>query len=256
MSQPGFFFYTGDWLKDTRVLSPALRGAWIDLLCVLHENSGEITWTLDDLSTFWTVERREGDAFVTALSRLNIANVTRESHDTITIVCRKMKRAVNERESNRLRKQKQRERQGRYRASHGAVPSMSLHPSSSESSSSSYPDHKNEAPPDPPKPKKELDPTVKLWADKVYQSNPAKFRKLIVWIKECEKFNFTPVMVAMALERFFPYRDQIDQWYPYLDKLVKKAEGDINRDQHLLEHEQHKEEVRQASKILKRFNGA
>ena len=118
------------------------------------------------------------------------------------------------------------------------------------------PDHKNEAPPDPPKPKKELDPTVKLWADKVYQSNPAKFRKLIVWIKECEKYNFTPTMVAMALERFFPYRDQIDQWYPYLDKLVKKAEGDINRDQHLLEHEQHKEEVRQASKILKRFNGA
>jgi hypothetical protein len=140
MSKPGFFFYTGDWLKDTRVLTAALKGAWMDLLCVLHEHDGQITWTLDDLATFWTVERRVGDAFVRDLSRLKIADVTEESRDKVTIICRKMKRAAIERESNRLRKQKERDRKRIFRDSnhasrdhHGHVHPALLNPSPSPS---------------------------------------------------------------------------------------------------------------------------
>lgn len=37
--KPSFQFYPGDWLKDPalRMCSPAARGVWMDLLCLLHE---------------------------------------------------------------------------------------------------------------------------------------------------------------------------------------------------------------------------
>ncbi len=37
--KPAFQFYPGDWLKDAalRICSPAARGIWVDLLCLLHE---------------------------------------------------------------------------------------------------------------------------------------------------------------------------------------------------------------------------
>ncbi|MBN1456576.1 MAG: hypothetical protein JW912_01845 [Sedimentisphaerales bacterium] len=37
--QPAFQFYIGDWLKDTalRCCSPAARGIWIDILCMMYE---------------------------------------------------------------------------------------------------------------------------------------------------------------------------------------------------------------------------
>ena len=37
---PAFQFYPGDWMKDpaVRSLSPAARGLWIDMLCLMHES--------------------------------------------------------------------------------------------------------------------------------------------------------------------------------------------------------------------------
>lgn len=48
MSNPGFFFYTGDWLKDTRVLSADERGALIDLVCLASDKTKRwrLSWPL------------------------------------------------------------------------------------------------------------------------------------------------------------------------------------------------------------------
>lgn len=37
--RPAFQFYPGDWLRDTalRSVSPAARGLWIDLMCLMHD---------------------------------------------------------------------------------------------------------------------------------------------------------------------------------------------------------------------------
>ena len=37
---PAFQFYPGDWLKDPalRCCSPAARGIWMDVLCMMHES--------------------------------------------------------------------------------------------------------------------------------------------------------------------------------------------------------------------------
>lgn len=39
MKRPSFQFYPGDWLQDSalRVVSVAARGAWMDMLCLMHQ---------------------------------------------------------------------------------------------------------------------------------------------------------------------------------------------------------------------------
>lgn len=39
MKLPAFQFYPGDWLKDTRHLSLAAKGALIDIMCAAHDSS-------------------------------------------------------------------------------------------------------------------------------------------------------------------------------------------------------------------------
>ncbi len=90
---------------------------------------------------------------------------------------------------------------------------------------------------------------IKRVADRIYYSNPKKFVRLVVWIRQAEKYKFETVVIVTALERFEKYAASVgDNWYPYLDKLIKKVDGDINADRSLSEHELHKEEVRDASK--------
>jgi hypothetical protein len=54
MSRPSFQFYPKDWRNNAnlRRCSPAARGAWIDVLCVLHDSDeyGILRWKLKDLA--------------------------------------------------------------------------------------------------------------------------------------------------------------------------------------------------------------
>lgn len=54
MKRPAFQFYPGDWLRNAnlRRCSHAARGAWMDVLCVLHDSDeyGLIRWPLEDLA--------------------------------------------------------------------------------------------------------------------------------------------------------------------------------------------------------------
>lgn len=98
---------------------------------------------------------------------------------------------------------------------------------------------------------RQLAPGIKAVADRIYQSDPKKFARLIVWIKQAQKEGFAEPVVVMALERFEPHRGAIDNWYPYLDKLIYKADQDYNRDYHEAQHDERKEEIRALSKMVK-----
>lgn len=54
MKRPAFQFYPADWLgnKNLRRCSVAARGAWIDVLCLLHdgEEYGVLRWPLADIA--------------------------------------------------------------------------------------------------------------------------------------------------------------------------------------------------------------
>lgn len=55
MKRPSFQFYPADWRKDAnlRRCSPAARGVWMDVLCVLHDSDtyGIVTWPLKELAS-------------------------------------------------------------------------------------------------------------------------------------------------------------------------------------------------------------
>lgn len=52
--RPAFQFYVGDWLRNAKLrrCSPAARGAWIDVLCLLHDSDqyGVLRWPLADIA--------------------------------------------------------------------------------------------------------------------------------------------------------------------------------------------------------------
>lgn len=54
MTRPSFQFYPGDWRKNAnlRRCSPAARGIWMDVLCVLHDSDeyGVLRWPLADIA--------------------------------------------------------------------------------------------------------------------------------------------------------------------------------------------------------------
>jgi hypothetical protein len=54
MKRPSFQFYPGDWKKNAKLrrCSEAARGAWVDILCLLHDTDeyGVCRWPLVDLA--------------------------------------------------------------------------------------------------------------------------------------------------------------------------------------------------------------
>lgn len=261
MSKVGFFFYPGDWLKDTRVLTLEHRGCWIDLLCVLYENDGEITWSLDEIARFVTLSCAACDAFVTALSRLRVADVRYESRDKITIVSRRMKRDVTRRQDNALRKQKQRDRMKKHRESrngHAASHPSLLNPSLNPSLNSLK--IKNQKPPsaepsaEPSK--KKLNPAIKAAADPIFNSDPKKYEKLVAWIKAAEAGHYSAAVIIAALVAFQPYAASVgDRWWGYLDKMIDKEEAKQNGRNAAIESEKRKREDDETAQALLRRYG-
>lgn len=55
MTRPSFQFYPGDWQKNAKLrrCSPAARGVWMDVLCLLHDSEDEygvLRWPLKDIA--------------------------------------------------------------------------------------------------------------------------------------------------------------------------------------------------------------
>ena len=86
-----------------------------------------------------------------------------------------------------------------------------------------------------------LSPELKAETDRLYEFDPDKFSKLIVWVNQGRKEGFTEPDMAEALREFWGYR-VIDDWYPYLDKILKKVETNGTRDAALERHEELKKE--------------
>lgn len=98
MKQPYIAFYTGDWLKDTKLslCSLATRGLWIDLICNLHEfdHGGSITANAEQIARICRCTVADADAAISELRTYGVADVN-EREGRLTIVCRRMKRAAD-----------------------------------------------------------------------------------------------------------------------------------------------------------------
>lgn len=97
---------------------------------------------------------------------------------------------------------------------------------------------------------KGLDPEIKKWADQIYAIDKKKFARLITWIKGANR-TYSPVVIALALERFLPYARTVDNgWWGYLDKILDKEEGKHNGSIAAAESDWHKEELTDLAKSV------
>lgn len=151
MKTPSFQFYPGDWRKDTalRMCSPAARGAWIDLLCLMFESSER--GVLITNGKPWTVAQaaRECGCRPKDIQEL-IENGVARVRDDGAIYCARMIRDEQARQDNARRVSEHRERQrkgprddpGNASCNGGVTPPVmrlvtpASRPSSSSSSSS------------------------------------------------------------------------------------------------------------------------
>src|SRR6266851_4554542 len=124
---PSFPFYPADWIRDTRCLSPAAKGAWIDLLSEMWwaQNRGTLTLplvgyarvigaTVDQAVTLLgeLIDMQICNAFTEQgtplghLSEMISQGVTEDvttCNGKVTLVSRRMEREEKERKSGALR---------------------------------------------------------------------------------------------------------------------------------------------------------
>jgi hypothetical protein len=86
-----------------------------------------------------------------------------------------------------------------------------------------------------------LIPELKKETDRLYYSDPVKFKKLAKWVAESRKNKFLETDMAEALREFWDYR-AVTEWYEYLDSILIRIDKDRNRDESLAEHEHFKNE--------------
>jgi len=111
---PFLQFYPSDYLVDTRVLSLAARGAWVDIICVLHKSSTRGTLTLPARGWARIMGSSEED-FQSALSEIEemkVGDVIRECNGNVSVTCRRMMNESITREQTRLRVQNHRKKHG------------------------------------------------------------------------------------------------------------------------------------------------
>ena len=104
-------FYPADWSADTRILSLAARGAWLELIAAMHVSgrTSSVTGSMERLSGLIGCSVQELKDVLAELEKQDVAEVSRECHGDVTITCRRFKREQIEREKATERKRKERE---------------------------------------------------------------------------------------------------------------------------------------------------
>jgi hypothetical protein len=113
MKLPFLQFYPSDYLVDTRILTLSARGAWVDILCVLHGSStrGTATFPVRGWSRIMGVSDAEFETTIEEIDAMKVGNVLRCSNGDVTITCRRMLNEAITREQTRLRVQNHRNKE-------------------------------------------------------------------------------------------------------------------------------------------------
>lgn len=102
---PYMQFYPADYLLDTQPLSPAARGIWMDVICLLwrSETRGSLTMTMEQWAR---VLRCDVTVLVTLFEELRtykICECVTKRHGDVTLLSRRMSREEKSRHSDTLR---------------------------------------------------------------------------------------------------------------------------------------------------------
>ncbi len=91
---PYMQFYPADYLRDTRCLSMASRGAWVDILCTLWnaKKRGQKSLSLEGWAGELGKPASEVSLYLLDLESHEIGKFIHEKDEKITIICRRMVR--------------------------------------------------------------------------------------------------------------------------------------------------------------------
>ena len=130
---PAAQFYWNDYLRDTRILTPAARGIWADMLGFMHYASprGRLTATYDEFARMLSCKVDEAETAIKEISRTKVGDVI-FGNDDVTVINRRMDREEKEREANRLRVAKHRSNASGNAQSNENVTSLSSSSSSKD----------------------------------------------------------------------------------------------------------------------------
>jgi hypothetical protein len=114
MKLPFMQFYPADYLRDTRALSLSAKGAWIDILCVLHasETRGRVSFSPVQWGRIMGASANLVAEVFDELRGMGIADISNASNGDVTIECRRMLRESITKKQNALRVAKHRANAG------------------------------------------------------------------------------------------------------------------------------------------------
>lgn len=105
MKLPFLQFYPSDYMRDTRALSLAAKGGWVDVMCMLHSSS--IRGTMKLPAVGWArvmgASVDQAAAVIDELQLMCVCDVIREGNGDVTISSRRMLRESISKEQTRLR---------------------------------------------------------------------------------------------------------------------------------------------------------
>ena len=134
--RPSIQWYTGDWLKDPALgqCSPATRGIWMDMICLMHENgeTGELVGTPESLARVCRCTTEEMRIALAELEGTKTADVPL-CPQGVLVINRRMRQAHENRVSERNKKRNQRAKKNAAAQQGNAVPEKSTPYSSSSS---------------------------------------------------------------------------------------------------------------------------
>ncbi len=98
---PAFQLYVADYMQDTRILSLAAKGAWMDCLCVMWRAStrGEITYPVIGYARIFGCTVEQAAAVIDELVEMQICDRVTHDDGKMTLTNRRMKREAKEREA-------------------------------------------------------------------------------------------------------------------------------------------------------------
>ena len=107
---PFIQFYPSDFLQDTRILSLAGRGAWMDLLCAMWvaPERGKLEWTMDQLTNFLGCSAELSTSIIDELMKSGVGVFVTDGNGNVTVKSRRMQREESQRKQLRARVQRHR----------------------------------------------------------------------------------------------------------------------------------------------------
>jgi len=107
---PAIQFYVGDWIQDTRSLSLAAKGAWIDMLCLMwrSQTRGKLTDDMVGWARVIGASVEQTEAVIAELVEKRICDTVTERNKKVTLICRRMYRDYKEKQYHAVRQQRYR----------------------------------------------------------------------------------------------------------------------------------------------------